>query len=80
MPLAFGQSQAFEAFALAEQDTTGRFGGMGLGLSIARQLGRLMGGEIGVHSPPGEGSCLWFRRRFPGAHQGPHGRYRRFSE
>ena len=36
-------------------------GGTGLGLSLARQLARLMSGDLTVRSRPGEGSCftLW---------------------
>jgi len=36
-------------------------GGAGLGLSVARALVEAHGGELGVHSQPGHGSCFWFR-------------------
>ncbi len=50
----------FESFSQAAGDTTRKFGGTGLGLTITRRLINLMGSEIHVSSKLGEGSDFHF--------------------
>jgi signal transduction histidine kinase len=52
-------NELFTDFSQVNTGANRSFGGTGLGLAISKRLAVLMGGEVGVESVFGEGSCFW---------------------
>lgn len=53
--------KVFDAFTQADNSTTRKYGGTGLGLTITRKFCEMMGGRIDIESEPGAGSIFTVR-------------------
>ena len=59
------QARIFEVFTQADSSTVRKYGGAGLGLSIARRLVQLSGGSLALESEAGAGATFHFELDFP---------------
>jgi len=59
------QAKLFHSFTQADESTTRRYGGTGLGLTICKQLLDMMDGEIWIQSELDRGSTFFFRLKLP---------------
>lgn len=58
------QERIFERFSQADSSITRKYGGTGLGTTIAKQLVEMMGGQLGLNSREGEGTTFWLEIPF----------------
>lgn len=65
------QALVFESFTQVDEGDARSYGGSGLGTTVSRELVEMMGGQIGLESEPGKGSCFWFELPWEFAGESP---------
>lgn len=59
------REQIFDKFSQANTNTTRKYGGSGLGLTISQKLLEIMGSGLFLESDPNQGSEFWFQLTLP---------------
>ena len=59
------QEWVFESFSQGDGSKTRKYGGTGLGLSLAKRMAEIMGGQLGFQSELGRGSIFYLDVAFP---------------
>ncbi len=60
-------AKMFEPFSQVDGSMTRQFGGTGLGLCLARDMARAMGGEVSAEGAPGQGAAFTLTLSLPAA-------------
>nr|WP_319265948.1 ATP-binding protein [uncultured Draconibacterium sp.] len=65
-------AKIFERFSQEEKELSRKYGGLGLGLSIAKENANLLGGDISIESEKGKGSVFYVSIPYESAENNTH--------